>query len=145
MDRGEPEGIARALLVAGFSNQDDDNKDVIGCYGDAKGFIGEAYKAAKYAHDRDEWARYWFEGMCKADCPTEFWRYSILFTKIVDGRFTIWDSEYTRQEEPMRLFASSIDEEAHRRMEKWRQNREQTLFGAKKPGNVFLPGNADVG
>ena len=145
LDRGEPEGTARALLVAGFSNQHDHIRDVLASYRDAKGFIGEAYKAAKYAHDRDGWARYWFEEMCKADGPTEFWRYSVLFAKIVDGRFTIWSSEYERRGEPMALFAPSIDEEVNRRMEKWRKHREKTLFGAKKPPDVFLPEWAGAG
>ena len=139
LDRGEPEGIARALLVAGFSSQQDRNKDVLYCYRDAKGFIGEAYRAAKYAYDRDGWARYWFQEMCKADCPTEFWRYSVMFTKIVDGRFMIWNFDYTQREEPMRLFRSSIDGEIDRRVEKWRRHREKTLLGAKKPADVFLP------
>ena len=145
LDRGKPEGIARALLLAGFSGHQGGNKEVVNCYRDAKGFIGEAYRAAKYAHDRDGWARYWFEEMCKADRPTEFWRYSVLFTKIVDGRFMIWGAEYTRQEAPMRLFASSIDEEVDRRIEKWRKHRTKTLFGAKKPADVFLPGSAGAG
>ena len=136
---GEPEGIARALLVAGFSSQRDQSKEVIRCYGDAKGFIGEAYKAAKYAHDRDGWARYWFEKMCKADHATEFWRYSVLFTKIVDGRFAIWSSEYERRGEAMDLFGRSIDEEVDGRIERWRKHREKTLFGAKRPADVFLP------
>ena len=139
LSKGEPEGTARALLVAGFSSQQEHNKDVLGRYRDAKGFIAEAYKAAKYAHDRDAWARYWFEEMCKADCPTEFWRYSVLFTKIVDGRFTIWNSEYGKRGTPMALFGPSIDEEVDRRIEKWRKHREKTLFGAKKPADVFLP------
>ena len=139
LDKGEPEGIARALLVAGFSSQQDRNKDVLYCYRDAKGFIGEAYRAAKYAHDRDGWARYWFEEMCKTDRPPEFWRYSVLLTKIVDGRFTIWGSDYTRQGEPMRLFGPSVDGEVDRRIDKWRKHREKALFGAKKPADVFLP------
>ena len=145
LDRGEPEATARALVVAGFSNQHDHIREVLASYRDAKGFIGEAYKAAKYAHDRDGWARHWFEEMCKADGPTEFWRYSVLFTKIVDGRFTIWSSECARRGEPMALFAPSIDEEVNRRMEKWRIHREKTLFGAKKPPDVFLPGPAGAG
>ena len=145
LDRGEPEGTARALLVAGFSNQHDHIRDVLASYRDAKGFIGEAYKAAKYAHDRDGWARYWFEEMCKADGPTEFWRYSVLFAKIVDGRFTIWSSEYERRGEPMALLAPSIDEEVNRRMEKWRKHREKTLFGAKKRPDVFLPERSGAG
>ena len=139
LERGEPEGIARELLVTGFSNQQDRNKEAISRYRDARGFIGGAYRAAKYAHDRNGWSRHWFEEMCKADRPTEFWRYSILFTKIVDGRFMIWASEHTRREGPMRLFASSIDDEIDRRIEKWRKHREKTLFGAKKPADAFLP------
>ena len=142
LNKGEPEGIARALLVAGFSGREDQNREVLGRHRDAKGFIGEAYKAAKYAHDRDGWARHWFEEMCKARDPTDFWRYSVLFTKIVDGRFMIWSSEYERRGEPMALFASSIEEEVDRRIEKWRKHREKTLFGAKKPPDVFLPGQA---
>ena len=139
LNGGEPEGIARALLVAGFSSQEDRNREVIDHYRDAKGFIGEAYRAARYAHERDEWARYWFGKMCKAHRPTEFWQYAVLFTKIVDGRFTIWGSEYTRQEEPVRLFGPSIDGEVDRRIKKWREHRKKTLFGAKKPPEVFLP------
>ena len=145
LNRGEPEGIARALLAAGFSSQQDHNKDVLCRYRDAKGFIGGAYEAAKYAYDRDAWARYWFGEMCKADCPTEFWRYSILFTKIVDGRFAVWSSEYEKRGKPMDLFGPSIDEEVDRRIEKWRKHREKTLFGAKKPADAFLPrGPSDV-
>ncbi len=145
LDKGEPEGIARALLVAGFSKQHDHIRDVLASCRDAKGFIGEAYKAAKYAQDRDGWARYWFEEMCKADCPTEFWRYSILFTKIVDGRFAIWSSEYEKRGRPIALFGPSIHEEVDRRIEKWRKHREKTLFGAKKPPDVFLPEWAGAG
>ena len=145
LDRGEPEGIARALLVAGFSNQHDHIRDVLASCRDAKGFIGEAYKAAKYAQDRDGWARYWFGEMCRADCPTEFWRYSILFTKIVDGRFAIWSSEYEKRGRPIALFGPSIHEEVDRRIEKWRKHREKTLFGAKKPPDVFLPEWAGAG
>ena len=139
LSKREPEGIARALLVAGFSSQQNHNKEVLVRYRDAKGFIGEAYKAAKYAHDRDAWARHWFEEMCKADWPTEFWRYSILFTKIVDGRFAIWSSEYEKRGKSIDLFGPSIDEEVNRRIEKWRKHREKTLFGAKKPADAFLP------
>ena len=139
LSKREPEGIARALLVAGFSSQQNHNKEVIVRYRDAKGFIGEAYKAAKYAHDRDAWARHWFEEMCKADRPTEFWRCSVLFAKIVDGRFAIWSSEYEKREKPMDLFGPSIDIEVDRRIEKWRKHRGKTLFGAKKPADAFLP------
>ena len=142
LNTGEPESIARALLVAGLSSQQDHNEDVLCCYRDAKGFVGEAYKAAKYAHDRDRWARHWYGEMCKADRPEEFWRYSVLFTKIVDGRFMTWSSEYERTGEPMALFASSMDDEVNRRIKKWREHREKTLFGAKKPPDVFLPGPA---
>ena len=139
LDRGEPEGIARALLVAGFAGDEGRNREVIKGYRDAKGFVGGAYRAAKYARDRDDWARHWFEEMCKADDPTEFWRYAVLFTKIVDGRFAIWGSEYTRHREPMRLYASSMDGEVDRRIEKWRRHREKTLFGERRPADVFLP------
>ena len=139
LDGGEPEGIARALLVAGFSSQGGRNREVIDHYRDAMGFIGEAYRAARYAHERDEWTRYWFSKMCEAERSTEFWQYAVLFTKIVDGRFTIWGTKYARQGQPARLFWPSIDGEVNRRIEKWREHRKKTLFGAKRPPDVFLP------
>ena len=139
LNRREPEGIARALLVAGLSNQEDENTKIIQSYEDARGFIGEAYKAGKYAYERDGWARYWFGKMCKTDDPAEFWRYSVLFGKVVDGRFMIWSSEYDRVGEAVRRFERSIDTEVDRRMEKWRKYREKTLFGSKRPPETFLP------
>ena len=139
LEGGEPEGMARALMVAGFSDQGEYTAEVLRSYEDAKGFIGEACKAAKYAHDRDRWARHWFKEMCRAELPAQFWRYSVLFAKIVDGRFAIWGSEYERRGEPMALFAPSIEDEVNKRLEKWRKHREKTLFGAKKREDVFLP------
>ena len=139
LNRREPEGIARALLVAGFSSQSDECDDVLDGYKDTKGFIGEAYKAARYAYERDGWARHWFKKMCAADQATEFWRYSVLFTKIVDGRFAVWGSEYERLGEPMELFESSVEEEVDRRIDKWRKHREKTLFRERSRQMCFCP------
>ena len=142
LDRGEPEGIARGLLVAGFSGQCSERERVLSEYEGAKGFIGEAHKAARYAYERDGWARHWFERMCEADQDGDFWRYSVLFGKIVDGRFALWGGEYERTGEPMRLFEWSVKDEIDRRIRKWEKKRGETLFGARKPPEAFLPGIA---
>ena len=135
----EPEGIARGLLVAGFSSQGSEGERALNAYEGTKGFLGEAHRAARYAYERDGWARQWFKKMCEAGQDGDFWRYSVLFTKIVDGRFAVWGSEYERTGEPMRLFEWSVNEELDRRIRKWQKAREETLFGARKPPDVFLP------
>ena len=87
---GEPGAVARALMVAGFSDENLYNRDVLRRHDGTDGFVGEACSAAKYAYDRNLWSRHWFGRMCQENDPLEFWRCSVLFLKIVDGRYDIW-------------------------------------------------------
>ena len=138
LERKEPAEIAHALMVAGFSDHSPFNDDVLDRYRGVDGFIGETHDAARYAYDRNRWARHWFERMCEAYDSVEFWRFSILFTKIVDGRFDLWRSKYEVRNEPMQLFWSSIRNRLQNRFRKWEDKRKKKLFGQDVPAEIFL-------
>jgi len=85
LERPEPAANARALMVIGFGMESTTSEALLDRYADAKGLIGNAAKAARFAYDRNRWARHWFEKMCATNSPEEFWAFSILFLKIVDA------------------------------------------------------------
>ena len=138
LERKEPAEVAHALMVAGFSDHDPFNNEVLDRYRGTDGFIGDVHDAARYAYDRNRWARHWFERMCEAHDAVEFWRFSILFTKIVDGRFDLWQSRYEDRNEPMLLFWSSIRNRLRNRIRKWADQRKKKLFGQEVPAEIFL-------
>lgn len=135
----EPEGMARALMVLGFSRPQVRRQWDLDAMQRDHGLVGEAWKAAKYAWDRDQWARHWFGEMCAARRPLEFWRYSVLFRKIVDARFKLWRPDYDTSSELMRSFEPSIGQEIDSRVKRWRSHREKKLFGGSVPAEVFRP------
>ena len=138
LKKEEPAEIARAIMVAGFSDHCEFNDGVLNQYQDTDGFIGDAYNAAQYAYERNSWARYWFEKMCEADEADGFWCFSILFTKIVDRRYYIWQSEYTEENEPMQLFWPSVRSKLKNRFDRWENLRKKKLFGGDVPNEIFL-------
>ena len=138
LEREEPVEIARAIMVAGFSDNSEFNDDVLDHYQDTDYFIGDAHNAARYAYDRNTWARHWFAQMCEADEADEFWRFSILFAKIVDGRYEFWRSEYEDRNEPMRSFWPRVRSRLRNRFKKWGDLRNKKLFGGDAPSRGFL-------
>jgi len=138
LEKKEPAEVAHALMVAGFSDQDRFNADVLDHYRGTQGFVGDAHDAARYAYDRNRWARHWFERMCHARDGLEFWRFSVLFTQIVDGRYDFWRSEYAIRGEPMRLFWPSVRNKLRNRIGKWEDKRKKKLFGQEAPAEIFL-------
>lgn len=135
----EPEGMARALMVIGFSGPQVGSQWDLDAVRLDHGLLGEAWTAAKYAWDRDQWARHWFGHMCAARCPLEFWRSSVLFAKVVDARFELWRSDFDTSSELMRSFEASTGQEIDRRVKRWRSHREKKLFGGQVPADVFRP------
>ena len=53
LERREPVEVARALMVAGFSDHDPFNDNVLDRYQGTDGFIGDVHDAARYAYDRN--------------------------------------------------------------------------------------------
>lgn len=136
----EPAEISRGIMVAGFSEQSKFNDEVLKKYEKSHGLIGSAFKAAKYAYERNIWARHWFKEMCQTNKNTEFWCYSVLFLKIVDGRFEAWGSGYTQKSNPILLFGPAVDSRLKNRYDRWKNLRNKKLFGADAPEPIFLEG-----
>jgi hypothetical protein len=136
----EPVNIARALMVCGFAEADEDREDIIANHQGLPGIIGKAAKTARYAYDRNLWALHWHALMRVAQSNEDFWRYSVLFLKIVDGRYQTWETSEKPCGEPMGNFEPSIWREIERRIEKWKKKRSDKLFGEKAPASFFLVG-----
>ena len=140
LNKGEPAENARGIMVAGFSDQSAFNDEVIKRYENSAGLIGSAQKAAKYAYKRNVWARHWYQKMCLAEENNDFWRFSLLFLKIVDGRLAVWRSVFSQKGSPIMSFGSAIDSELKNRFNRCKNDREKKLFGSDAPALIFLEG-----
>lgn len=134
----EPAAIARALMVSGLSDLNPHATAVLERFKDKDGFIGYAYKAARHAYERNEWACHWFEKMRSALSPEDFWRHSVLFTKIVDGRYTVWQTNSNQPGEIFERFFLTLEDRMNKRLKKWQDKRQKTLFGQDLPDPMFL-------
>ena len=131
-----PAYVANAITLAGFCNHDPEFEKIFEAYKTKPGFIGEVTKKAIYAYERNIWARHWYKLLCAAKTNKEYWRYGVLFSKVVDARFDIWIHDY-KLGEPVKLFSSGLDKRAEKRIQKWSKAREGKLFGLDKPNPIF--------
>ena len=138
LDRGDPNAIARALMVAGFSDENEYSWNVLSRHDGTDGFVGKVCNSAKFAYERNVWARHWFGDMCQATDPQKFWRCSVLFLKVVDGRHDVWRTEYEDHSDTMRRFWPNLRSSLSSRIKKWQRQRESNMFGAERPNDVFL-------
>ncbi|MCP3414258.1 hypothetical protein NLM16_09115 [Bradyrhizobium brasilense] len=134
---GEPAKMARALLVCGFSDVSDHASRTLERFANREGFIGDAHRAATYAYRRNEWSRHWYFKMKTAANPEEFWQYSVLFTKIVDGRFDLWEAEPGSAGDTFARFFTTVQDEIEKRVKKWQSERQSKLFGLAIPDPIF--------
>ena len=141
--KDEPAEISRGIMVAGFSDKSEFNDEILKRYEGSAGLTASAQKAAKYAYERNVWARHWFERMCQTDENTDFWRYAVLFSKIVDGRFAVWRSNYAQKGSSIQSFGPSVDDRLKNRFAQWENNRNKKLFGSDAPAPIFIEGSDD--
>ncbi len=138
LESPEPAANARALIVVGFGLEAPASEALLNKFKNAGGLIGGAVKSARFAYDRNRWARHWFEKMCTTDSAEEFWSLSALFLKIVDARFSLWDGDVSRTGTAIPRFGPSIRSRIKDRAKSWKARREKTLCGDKAPGEVYL-------
>jgi len=138
MQREEPSEVSRGIMVAGFSNQNEFNDEILNKYEGYAGLVGSAQRAAKYAYERNIWAHHWYEKMCQTDENTSFWCYSILFLKVLDGRFTVWQQKYKKEGKSIQQFESTLNDRLKKRFENWKNHRNKKLFGFDAPASIFL-------
>lgn len=135
---GKPAEIARALMVAGLSDKNEFNSGVLARYRGIPGFIGAAQSAAIYAYERNDWSEHWLKEMRETDRPEDFWRYSMLFSKIADGRSQVMQQGNRANGAPFSLYWPSVKSQLKHRCEKWHNERKKKLFGDDAPSEVFL-------
>lgn len=137
---GEPAAISRALLASGFSDTNDHADAVLKRFEGCVGFVGHTHRTATYAYRRNEWSRHWYRAMKEATSPEEFWRYAVLFAKIVDGRFDLWHGDYGAPGSVFSRFFTTIEDGIDSRLKKWRSARQSKLFGRDIPDPIFTLG-----
>ncbi len=130
--------MARALMVAGLSEPNGFNDEILARYENAPGFLGRAQAAAMYAYERNIWSANWLAQICVAPHAEGFWRYSVLLEKVVDGRVDVRRSNVSNGGEPYRLFWPSVQSQLQSRYKKWGVQREKKLFGEDAPPRIFL-------
>ena len=139
LSANRPSEVARAIMVAGFSECSDYNASILEHHKDSKGFLGTACRTAHYSYERNKWAMHWFRSMCEAESGEVFWCSATLFRRIADGRFDVWEWPAWDDCSPaFRLFWPSVERTLKHRMERWKSLREPKLFGSPAPAKAFL-------
>lgn len=136
--QNEPAVVARGLMICGFADECAWADDLLTRHASTEGLIGTAARAARYAYDRNVWSRHWFKLMAQTASADEFWRFSILFLKVVDPRFDLWEPDIERSGEAIGRFEPSIQNRLENRIKAWKTKRQKTLVGAKVPDEVYV-------
>jgi hypothetical protein len=126
-------------MVAGLSPDEDWAVETIEMLKCERGFLLTAYRSAKYAMERYQWSRHWAAQMRTATDPVDLWRYAVLLSKIVDGRFMASEVEGTTPSPLIKRFGTTLNDPIRNRFRKWKDKRTSKLFGMNVPNKDFLP------
>jgi len=136
MDR--PYETALAIMIAGFCDNSVHAEAVLSRFDGTKGFIGKAHAAASDSYARNVWAKIWYAMMLNARRQEDFWAASILFMKIVDGRFDLWSEASRVPSTIFKAFMPTLSREISNRAIKVQKKRQEKLFGDKAPASITL-------
>ncbi|WP_124415624.1 hypothetical protein [Pseudomonas sp. R4-35-07] len=135
---GRPYETALALMIVGFCDESVHAEAVLSRFDGTIGFIGTVHAAARDAYSRNIWAKTWYAEMLSAQRPKDFWRASVLFLKIIDGRFDIWSEAPGAPSAAFMAFMPTLNQEISNRAAKIQKAREKKLFGEKAPSSLML-------
>jgi hypothetical protein len=138
--RPEPAHRARAAMVAGLSPDEFWALETVEMLKDEHGFLRRAYDGAKYAMERHQWSRHWAAQIRTAADPLDVWRYSVLLSKIVDGRFNGSEVKGSEPSPLIERFGTTLNDPIRQRIRKWKSKRDSKLFGMNAPNKTFLMG-----
>lgn len=133
-----PYETALALMIAGFCDNSVHADAVLSRFDGTEGFIGTAHSTARDSYARNLWAKTWYAKMLNAQREEDFWSASILFMKIVDGRFDIWSEASSAPTAIFTAFMPTISREISNRATKVQKKRQEKLFGEKAPSPLIL-------
>ncbi|MEZ0222815.1 MAG: hypothetical protein ACAH22_21195 [Tardiphaga sp.] len=126
-----PGRVARALTVEGLRDFGA-GPSLLLARDWGSGFLGHVAERARFAHDRNRWAKEWFLQAAEATDPVDFWRWGELAVGISDVRVFHW---FRRDLAApiMSSFGDELFKRARKVAEKRTKKRKDTLFGIKKP------------
>jgi hypothetical protein len=133
-----PVDVARAIAVAGFSDNEQLASDVLRTHESNMGLLGDAAKTCRYAVDRHQWAKHWFQAMQTAHSEEAFWAASVLFLKVVDARFDVLHLDTPKGNDVFSQWWWSVERQLKNRLDRWAEKRKKTLFGAGLPTPIFM-------
>lgn len=143
--RAEPAYRARAAMVAGLSPDEEWATSTIEMLEEEKGFLQQVYKAAKYAMDRHRWSRHWASQLRQAESAEDVWRFTILLSKIVDGRYCSSEIMGGISTPLVERFGPTLEDQIYDRIGKWQSKRKTKLFGMSAPAKSLIVGYQDLG
>lgn len=133
-----PVDVARAITIAGFSDNEQLASDVLRTHENSMGLLGDAAKTCRYAMDRHQWAKHWLQAMQTAHSEEEFWAASVLFLKVVDARFDVLHLDTPKGNDVFSQWWWSVERQLKNRLDRWAEKRKKTLFGAGAPTPIFM-------
>jgi len=133
-----PYETALAITISGYCDESAHAAEVLSRFKHAKGFIGTACAAAQDSYDRNKWAKNWYAEMRSSQRTKDFWKASVLFMKVVDGRFDVWRDASNGSSSVFASFMPTIVREINSKSVKTQKVRESTLFGEKIPDPMML-------
>lgn len=136
--RPEPAHRARAAMVAGLSPDETWALETIAMLEGEHGFLQGAYEGAMYAMERHQWSCHWASQMRTATDPVDLWRYAVLLSKIVDGRFVDADVQGETPSPLIERFGTTLNGPIRHRIQKWKSKRDSKLFGMNVPDKIYL-------
>ena len=134
-----PVDLARAITVAGFSNDERFSSEVAANFAGDEGLLVMAARSSQYAMERYRWSKYWFNKMLTSSTAEDFWSASVLFLKVVDARFPAEHQDEPVGTEVFNTWWWSVERRLKQRFDKWANKRKKTLFGSKVPDSIYLP------
>lgn len=138
--REEPAYRARAVMVAGLSPDEEWARRTIEMFEEEQGFLQRAYRAAKYAMDRHQWSRHWASQIRQAENAEDVWRFTILLSKTVDGRYCSSEIMGGKSTPFIERFGLTLEDQVHNRISKWKNKRKTKLFGMNAPAKSLIAG-----
>lgn len=93
-----PATQARAIFVAGLMNSNLHSEQVLERFKDVPGIAGKTHAAAHKVYQRAQWAKHWYDEMWTSSDPESFWRASVLFLQVTDGRVTLLKPNFEASE-----------------------------------------------
>lgn len=133
-----PYSQARAIMVAGYSNQTEYFSPLLNDAAQKKGLIGDTGRVSLETHKRCCWAKHWANEMIRAQTVEEFWCASLLLAKVVDRRLELFLDSQSDYGFYWPQYHKAISRQILARIKKWENKRKETFLGIKSINKVFL-------